>query len=509
MTTYDYVVIGAGSAGCVLANRLTADPNVTVLLLEAGDRDTKPEIQIPPAWVTLLGSEIDWQYMTEVEPGLANRQLRQARGKVLGGTSAINAMIYIRANAKNYDGWQAAGNAGWGYEDVLPYFRKSEHYPGPASKFHGTEGSLAVSALSAPHPLSNCFIEAAVSLGYPRNPDFNGESQLGAGFYPLNTKEGKRHSCATAFLEPIRDRPNLTIATGAQATRLLFSGDRVSGVAYQQNGVMQEVTTDREVILTAGVFDSPKLLLLSGIGPADQLRALEIPVKVDLPGVGQNLHDHLLVSVGYQATQDVPPPAPDSNLGEAGLFLHSQNRTDAAPDLQLVFLPVIFVNPAFARENAQGFTVLTGLVDPKSRGHLQLRSADPLAPPRILVNYLQQQADVDALVTGVKRTRELLQAGAFDPFRGEEIAPGAAVVSDDAIAAYVRQTSEAFWHSVGTCKMGHDPLAVVDDQLRVRGVTGLRVADASIMPTIPTGNTHAPTMMIAEKAADLIKNSTH
>ena len=320
MTHYNYIVIGAGSAGCVVANRLTEDPETTVLLLEAGNPASQPEIQTPAAWTSLLGTEVDWAYWTEPEPGLDGRKILCSRGKVVGGSSAINAMIYIRGNRQNFDHWQALGNTGWSYEDVLPYFKKSEDQQRGASEFHGVDGALSVTDPIAPSVINAQFIEAAAALGYDRNADFNGAQQEGAGLYQLTIKDGERHSAAAAFLIPILERPNLTVQTSAVVTRLLFEKTRAVGVEYIYQGTLHQVFVDQEIILSAGVFDSPKLLMLSGIGNAEHLQALNIPVVADLPGVGQNLQDHPLVGVGYQSTQVLPSLTLTSNLVESGLF---------------------------------------------------------------------------------------------------------------------------------------------------------------------------------------------
>ncbi|MDZ7963041.1 MAG: choline dehydrogenase [Aulosira sp. DedQUE10] len=503
MDEFDYVVIGAGSAGCVLANRLTEDNETTVLLLEAGSLDTKPQIQEPVAWTTLLGTEIDWAYFTEAEPYLNHRRIFCPRGKVLGGSSSINAMVYIRGNRRDYDRWQELGNLGWSYQDVLPYFQKSQNQQRGESEFHGIGGPLNVSNLLPPNVVSQHFVKAAVAIGYEHNDDFNGAQQEGAGIYQLTVKDGKRQSTAVAFLHPIRDRSNLTITTGALVTRLLFQGTRTVGVEYLDNHTIQQIRVKREVILSAGAFESPKLLMLSGIGKAEHLEALGIPVVVDLPGVGENLQDHPFVTVAYEATQNVQP-ASTSNAVEAGLFLHTEGNVNTAPNIQFHFGPILWVKPEFAR-SVPGFTFAPSLVQPQSRGSLSLRSSSPEDPPVIRVNFLQSESDMAALVAAIKISRNLAADDAFDNFRGEEVAPGADVTSDEAIRAYIRQTCDTTFHPVGTCKMGADNMAVVDCQLRVHGVDGLRVVDASVMPTIITGNTNSSTIMIAEKAADLIK----
>ncbi|MEH1887711.1 GMC family oxidoreductase [Nostoc sp.] len=504
MTHYDYIVIGAGSAGCVVANRLTEDPETTVLLLEAGNPASQPGIQTPSAWTSLLGTDVDWAYWTEPEPDLDGRKILCSRGKVVGGSSAINAMIYMRGNRDDFDHWQALGNSGWSYEDVLPYFKRSENQQRGASKFHGVGGLLSVTDPISPSVINAQFIEAAAELGYDRNLDFNGVQQEGAGLYQLTIKDGKRHSAAAAFLVPILDRPNLTVQTSALVTRLLFEGTRAVGVEYHYQGTLHQVYVNQEVLLSAGVFDSPKLLMLSGIGNADHLQALNIPVIADLPGVGQNLQDHPLVGIGYQSTQTLPPLTPTSNLVEAGLFLHSSSGNETTPDLQFLFSPALWVGSAIAPD-IPGFTFILALVKPQSRGSVTLQSGNAAAPPVIQVNYLQHKADLQALVNGIKIARQLAHADAFAEIVGTELAPGLDVTSDTGIAAYIRQAVNTFWHPVGTCKMGTDCMAVVDSELRVHGVEGLRIVDASIMPTITTGNTNAPTIAIAEKAADLIK----
>ncbi|MBW4421152.1 MAG: GMC family oxidoreductase N-terminal domain-containing protein [Myxacorys californica WJT36-NPBG1] len=505
MTQYDYIVIGAGSAGCVVANRLTEDSDTAVLLLEAGNPDTKPEIQIPAQCLSLLGSEVDWAYFSQPEPYLNDRKIFCPRGKVLGGSSSINIMIYLRGNPHDYDYWQSFGNPGWSYQDVLPYFKKSEHQQRGASEFHGVDGELSVTDHIAPAVVSQRFVEAAVALGYDHNPDPNGKQQEGAGLYQLTIKDGKRHSTAVAFLLPILQRPNLTVTTGALVTRLLFEGTRTVGVEYLHEGTLHQVRVNSEVILSAGAFDSPKLLMLSGIGNAEHLKALGIPVVVHLPGVGQNLQDHPVVSVTHETTQDLHP-ASTSSIAEAGLFLHTEGHLDAAPDLQFLFGPVALAPPGYAHSGS-GFTSFVCLTHPQNIGSVNLRSPDPKDAPMFRMNYLQNEADLQKLVLGIKLLRNLFGASALDEFRGKEIAPGADQQSDVALEAYVRETCSTVWHPVGTCKMGTDRMAVVDPELRVHGIEGLRVVDASIMPTITTGNTNAPTIMIGEKAADLVKAS--
>jgi choline dehydrogenase len=517
---YDYIVIGAGSAGCVVAARLTEDPITTVLLLEAGGPDDRPEIQIPYAAWSLQHSDVDWGYVTEPQAQLDQRRIYWPRGRVLGGTSSINAMVYMRGHRHIYDDWRAAGNQGWGYEELLPLFKRSEHQARGADEHHGTDGPLYVADQRDANALSCAFVEAAQELGFTLNDDFNGSEQAGFGFYQVTHKDGQRWSAAAAFLKPALQRPNLTVATYAQATRLLFEGQRVVGVAYLQHGEARQAQANREVILCGGAINSPQLLLLSGIGPADHLRALDISVVADLPGVGQNLQDHLDVAVAYQCTEPISvgtiyaaaeleyryfrkgPLA--SNGPEAGGFLTTRDGLPA-PDLQFHFSPGWSVGFGTERPAGHGFALWPALVLPESRGYLALRSPDPLAPPLIQPNYLASEADLKVLVQGVKIARRLAGAQAFAPFIGAAIQPGEAVQSDTDIRAYIRAGASTVYHPVGTCKMGVDPLAVVDPQLRVYGVEGLRIADASIMPTIVNGNTNAPAIMIGEKLAEILK----
>ncbi|WGV25824.1 GMC family oxidoreductase [Halotia branconii] len=505
MIQYDYIVIGAGSAGCVVANRLSEDPNVNVLLLEAGNPDTKPEIQVPADSFKLLGTEVDWGYVSEPEPYLNHRKMPCSHGKVLGGSSSIGAMSYVRGNPHDYDHWQELGNSGWSYQDVLPYFKKSEHQQHGVSEFHGVDGELSVTDLIAPAAITQRFIDAAMALGYDYNPDFNAKQQEGVGPCQVTIKDGKRHSTAAAFLVPILQRFNLTVTTGALVTRLLFEGTRAVGVEYLHEGRLHQVRVNVEVVLSAGVFDSPKLLMLSGIGDAKSLHVLGISVVTDLPGVGQNLQDHIFGSVSYQAIEDLHP-ASSSSIGEAQLFLYSEKNAEITPDLQFFFGPNLFLPPDYARPEF-GFTGIAILTHPQNVGSVSLRSSDPKDAPMIRMNHLQSEVDVQKLVAGIKLMRQLFQHSTFDEYRGAEIAPGTDVMSDEALVAYIRDTGSTFWHSVGTCKMGTDPMAVVDPELRVHGIEGLRVVDASIMPIITTGNTNAPTIMIGEKAADLIKGA--
>ncbi|HKP86371.1 MAG TPA: choline dehydrogenase [Blastocatellia bacterium] len=520
---FDYIIVGAGAAGCVLANRLTEDPKTKVLLLEAGGPDKKQEIHIPAAFSKLFKTPYDWAYHTEQQRHLNNRKLYWPRGKVLGGSSSMNAMIYIRGNRRDYDAWRDAGNDGWGFGDVLPYFKKGENQERGASEYHGTGGPLNVADLRTINPVSHAFLDAALSHGFPRNPDFNGDRQEGVGFYQVTQKDGKRCSAAAAYLKPILKRPNLTVRTNAHATALLFDKSRAAGVSYVRNGATEQARAGGEVILCGGTVNSPQLLMLSGIGPADGLKPLGIPVVADLPGVGENLQDHLAIFVAYKCSKPITLANAEklgnvlsfllfkkgpltSNVAEAGGFVKTKSEL-AAPDLQFHFAPVYFINHGFTQIEGHGFTFGPTMLRPESRGRIALRSNDPFAPPAIQPNYLASESDMQVLAEGVKLARALARTEAFARLCGEEVYPGAQTEGESQINEYVRDSVETLYHPVGTCKMGDDAMAVVDAQLRVRGVERLRVVDASIMPVIVSGNTNAPTIMIAEKAADLIKQS--
>jgi choline dehydrogenase len=517
---HDYIIVGAGSAGNVLASRLTEDPQISVLLLEAGGPDKKSEIRIPAAFSKLFKTSCDWSYSTEEEPQMANRRIYWPRGKVLGGSSSINAMIYIRGNRRDYEGWRDAGNEGWGYQDVLPYFKKSENQERGSSEYHGVGGPLNVGDLRYVTPLSRAFVAACQELGMSENPDFNGEVNEGTGFFQVTQKNGERWSTVNAYLKPALNRPNLTVQAESQVARILIENGRATGIVYLADGKLETVRANREVLICGGAINSPQLLMLSGIGPADHLKEVGIDIVADLPGVGQNLQDHLASGVVYRSTQPVGLSQADapghifnyllfkrgpltSNVAEAGGFLKLQ--ADApSPDIQFHFAPVSFLNHGFDPFSGHGFTVSPTLLHPRSRGQITLRTNNPFAYPVIQANYLSVEEDARLLLQAVRLSSEIALTKAFRPFRGEPVLSNAEL-SDEETLQSIRKHSQTIYHPVGTCKMGKDSMAVVDAQLRVYGIEGLRVIDASVMPTIIGGNTNAPTIMIAEKAADLLK----
>ncbi len=500
--SFDYIIIGSGATGCVVANRLSANADTRVLVLEAGGLDTDLRIYDPGSLVQLWGSDVDWKFSTEAQPAMNGRQILINQGKVVGGSTAINALMYVRGNRRNYDQWNTLGNDGWGYEDVLPYFKKVEDYEGGASEFHGVGGPLSVRDCPDPASRSEAFMVGATELGYD-GPywDYNGARQEnGAGLLQFTiTKDGQRASAASAFLSPILDRSNLTVKTQAEVTRLLFEGTRVAGVEYMQDGQRQQVNVAREVIVSAGAFLSPKLLMLSGIGPADHLRSHGITPIIDLPGVGQNLQDHLQLPIVYQSKVERPMP---TVLTGNVLFVRTRaDRGDAPPDLQLNFTPAVPAPLApVLNLPVPVFIFLPILVQPDSIGEVRLRSGSPQDPPIINPNYLQHDADVQVFVQAVNLIRELANTKAFTEVNGGELAPGPGTD----LEGFIRTQTSTLWHPIGTCKMGQDAQAVVDPHLRVHGVEGVRVADASVMPIIPSGNTQAACFMIGEKVANMI-----
>ncbi|MEY4357919.1 MAG: hypothetical protein RL469_1245 [Pseudomonadota bacterium] len=521
---YDYIIVGAGSAGCVLANRLTERADVRVLLLEAGGRDFHPLIHMPAGLSRLVGNtSLNWEFYTEPEPELNGRRLYWPRGKVQGGSSSINAMCYVRGDARDYEEWASMGLGGWSYRDVLPLFRRAERRQSGANQFHGADGPLGVSDLRHRNILSDVFVDAAVECGHPRNDDFNGATQAGFGHYQVTQWNGRRCSAAVAYLNPVRARQNLTIVSHASTRRVTLEGARAVGVEYLHRGELKIARATGEVLLAAGAIGSPQLLMCSGIGPIDELESVGIRVRIAHPEVGRNLHDHVdyctlrkcrepvtydfsllreaAEGLRYFLTQDGPG---SSNIAEAGGFARSSLARDERADLQFHFVPAQLDDHGRNRMPGHGYTLHACILRPLSRGHIGLRSDSTGDAPRIFANYLRERADLDTLVEAVQMSRDLLAARAFDRWRGAEIYPGDGVRSDADIIGAIRAKAETVYHPVGTCRMGADEASVVDSQLRVRGVAGLRVVDASVMPKIVGGNTNAPTIMIAEKAADLL-----
>ncbi|HJQ62690.1 MAG TPA: choline dehydrogenase [Burkholderiales bacterium] len=524
---YDYVIVGAGSAGCVLAHRLTEDGRRTVLLLEAGPKDTYPWIHIPIGYgKTMFHPVYNWGFYTEPEPGMNHRRVYWPRGRGLGGSSSINGLIYVRGQPEDYDRWAALGNSGWSWREVLPYFRKSEHNTRGASEFHGADGPVWCADIGERHKLMEAIIRAAGELGVARNDDFNGVTQEGVGYYQLFTRKGLRCSAATAYLRPAQSRRNLRVETNAHATAIAFDGARATGVRYLQHGVAKEADAGREVILAAGALQSPQLLQVSGVGRAAFLREMGIPVVRDLPGVGENLQDHLQLRLMYKVRKPITtndelrsvigklriglrwlifrtgPLAIGINQG--GLFTRVLPESKT-PDIQFHFA-TLSADIAGGKPHAwPGCTFSVCQLRPESRGTVMIKSPDPLQPPAMRPNYLASETDCRCAVEAVKFARRLAAAPALGEYIAEEYRPGTAAATDRELLDFARSYGATIFHPSGTCRMGADPMAVVDERLRVHGLAGLRVVDCSVMPTLTSGNTHAPVVMIAEKAADLIR----
>ena len=530
---FDYIVVGAGSAGCVLAARLSEDPGTRVLLLEAGPRDTSPWIHLPIGYgKTMWSRTYNWCFETDPDPNMHGRRIYWPRGKTLGGSSAINGLIYIRGQREDYDHWAALGNSGWGYDDVLPYFIRSEGNQRGAMALHGADGPLKVSDIGARHPLIEAFIAGAGQIGVPRTEDFNGAQQEGAGYFQLNTHRGLRCSVAKAYLRPNRHRPNLRIETEAFAAGVIMEGRRAVGVRYRQGGVMREARCRGEVLLSAGAIQSPQLLQLSGIGPGALLRQMGIPVVQDAPGVGENLQDHLQIRLIYECSQPITtndqlnswhgqarlglqwllfrtgPLAVGINQG--GCFLRALKGPDgqpvaATPDIQF-HVATLSADMAGGKVHPfSGFTMSVCQLRPESRGRIQIRSADPFEPPSMQPNYLATELDRRTAVAGMQAARAIATAPAMQPYVRREVKPGPDAADEGALLDFCRSSGATIFHPSGTCRMGTDAGAVLDPRLRVRGVEALRVVDCSAMPTLVSGNTNAPAVMMGEKAADMVR----
>jgi choline dehydrogenase len=524
--SFDYIVVGAGSAGCVLANRLTASGRHRVLLLEAGGHDRHLWIHIPLGYGKLFAdARVNWLYSSEPEPELDNRSIIQPRGKVLGGSSSINGLLYLRGQHEDYDHWRQLGNAGWSFDDVLPYFRRAEHQERGEDALHGVGGPLAVSNVCEPHPLCEAFIDSAQQAGFPRNDDFNGPTQEGAGYFQLTAKNGRRWSTAVGYLREARRRGNLAVVTNALASRILFKDRRAIGIEYRQGDTTHVAHASREVILAGGAFNSPQLMQLSGVGPADLLRSHGIGVVADMPGVGADLQDHLQVRMQYRCTEpitmnDVVHSWPHKigaglryllfrkgllaiGAGYAGGFFRTSAQV-ATPDVQVHFIIFSADTAGAGLHTFPGFIASICQLRPESRGFVRIKSADPTQHPAIQPRYLTSQFDRDTVVAGLKLLRRIMTQPAMMRYIAEERAPGPRVTSDADLLTFARGAATTVFHPTSTCRMGGDATAVVDERLRVRGIGGLRVIDASIMPTVVSGNTNAAVVMIAEKGADMI-----
>jgi choline dehydrogenase len=522
----DFVVIGAGSAGCAVAARLSEDPATRVVLIEAGGEDRNRWIHIPLGFgKTFADPSVNWCYETEPDPGADNRRVYWPRGKVLGGSSSINGMVYIRGQAEDFDHWRQLGNTGWSFDDVLPYFKRAEHQVRGADGFHGSGGPLCVSDVE-PHPIAEAFIDAALALGFARNDDFNGAAQDGVGYHQTTTRNGRRCSTAVGYLRPALRRPNLRVITEALTEKILLEGGRATGVIFLRGGQFHTVRAAREVILCGGAINSPQLLMLSGIGPQDHLTQIGISVQQHLPGVGQSLQDHYSAPIKLKCSQ--PVTVNDVMLSQikklgvgiqyyvrrrgplamisspAALFARTRPEL-ATPDVKISISPFSADRPQDGLHKWSGFTMIAYQLRPESRGEIKLKTADPAAPPAVYPNYLSDRIDQQTIVEGLNLCRRLLAHPSLQHYVAGEFLPGREVQSDEQLLDHARRRGGTVYHPTSTCKMGGDAMAVVDAELRVRGIAGLRVADASVMPTLVSGNTNAATIMIGEKCADLAR----
>ena len=523
---YDYIIIGAGSAGCAIANRLAKDMALRILILEAGPPDTSFKLKMPAGFASLgENSPYNWRYETVPQKHCNDRRMYWPRGKTLGGSSSINAMLYVRGHASDYDHWRQLGNEGWSYREVLPFFKKAEHNERYNDEYHGVDGPLNVAEQRHALEINDGFIRACAGLGIPRNDDFNGAEQYGVGYYQVTQRDLQRWSAASAYLRPAveRNRNNVHVIANALVERIILDNGRAMGVRYVVDGRDEVARCSREIILSGGVVNSPQLLMLSGIGPADHLNSIGIRPLHDLPGVGGNLQDHVDAAIlqnakpgttygrssklwalyQYLVNKKGPGTSP---IAESGGFLYTRQGLNA-PDIQLHFLPVMVVDHGRTEMRKDGYSLHVCTLRPESRGTLRLKSTDPKEHPLIDANYLAERRDLDTLIDGVKMGRDIFAQAGFDPYRAEEFQPGAAVKTDAEIEQWIRAKCETIYHPVGTCKMGpsSDPMAVVDNRCRVHGLVGLRVVDASVMPTLVGGNTNAPTIMIAERVAGFMQ----